>query len=268
MVQQETTVQQEFDRLLQAYHSGSPLALLLDYDGTLTPIVEHPDKAELPSRARWLLCCLSRQKHLTMGVLSGRSLANLKQMVGLEGLIYAGNSGLELEIGGRTILHPQAETSRRLLVQVAREWQPLVSSVPRAWIEDKMLGLTLHFRQVAPELRPSLVERSRALLDCFADRLRVVPGPLALEVCPVPDWNKGSAVERVLEEMDAETFPFYAGDSANDREAFQIVAGRGGMTVGVGPEAPLEAQHTVPTPDTLIDLLAQMLPAITVAGMK
>lgn len=245
-----------------------PLALLLDYDGTLTPIVEHPDRALLPARARWLLRCLARQSSLVVGVLSGRSLENLKAMVGLEGLIYAGLGGLELEMGGSTFIHPDAEASQSLLRQVVGELQALVLSFPRAWVEDKTRGLTLHFRQLAPELRPALLERSRAILNRYADWLRIVPAPMALEITPVPSWNKGSAVERILERMDAETFPFYAGDSANDREALQLVAGRGGLTVAVGGDDILQAQHTVASPDAVIDLLAQLLPAITVAGMR
>jgi len=263
-----TELREEFDRLLRAYHSDSPLLLLLDYDGTLTPIVEHPDLAVLPARARWLLSCLARQQSLTVGVLSGRSLENLTRMVPVEGLILAGNCGLEIRMCDRTIVHAEAVASRALMAEVVGELRNLVQAFPRAWVEDKKLGVTLHFRQVASELHPQLLEVSRSLLDARKDRLRVVPGPLALEITPVPDWSKGSAVELILEQMPAETFPFYAGDSANDREAFQSVSGRGGLTVGVGSEVPLEARFTVPTPDALIDLLAQLLPAITVAGLK
>ncbi len=260
-------VEQAFDRLLQAYHSGSPLLLLLDYDGTLTPIVSHPSQARLPSRARWLLCCLARQSALAVGILSGRSLEDLKAMVGLSGLIYGGNSGLELEVEGKIFLHPEAEARRDLVNKVARELQALTTFFPRAWVEEKKLGLTLHFRQLAPELRPALLEQARELLQPYADQLRIVPAPMALEITPVPEWSKGSAVEWLLDRLDGETFPFYAGDSANDLEAIQVVADRGGLAVGVGPDVPT-AQHTVPTPDALIDLLAGLLPAITVAGLK
>lgn len=263
-----TELREEFDRLLRAYHSGSPLALLLDYDGTLTPIVEHPDLAVLPARARWLLSCLARQQGLSVGIVSGRSLENLMRMVQVEGVILAGNSGLEIAMGDRTIVQAEAVASRTLLAEVVGELRQLVQAFPRAWVEDKKLGATLHFRQVAAELRPQLLEVSRALLDARKDQLRIVPGPLALEITPVPGWNKGSAVELILEQMTAETFPFYAGESDNDLEAFQFVAGRGGLTVGVGSEAPPQARYTVPTPDALIDLLAQLLPAITVAGLK
>ncbi len=253
---------------MRAYHSGSPLLLLLDYDGTLTPIVEHPDKAVLPARRRWLLCCLARQQGLSVAIVSSRSLENLKRMVGLEGLIYAGNLGLEIEMGDRTIVHAEAVASREMLAGVLARLQGLAQAFPGAWVEDKKLGLTLHFRQVDPARRLPLVEQSRAVLAESKDLLRIVPAPLALEITPLPDWNKGSAVEWILEQLPAETLPFYAGDSANDKEAFLMAAGRGGLTVGVGPEAPPQARYVVPTPDSLIDLLAQLLPAITVAGLK
>ncbi len=188
------TIQEEFDRLLRAYQADSPLALLLDYDGTLTA-QESPGQADLSARARWLLSCLASQPGLVVAILSERRLDNLKELVRLDGVVYAGSSGLELK-------------------------------------------------------------------DC------TIVQPWSAELAPIPGWNKSAAVERILEEMDAETFPFYAGDSDSDRAAFLLVAARGGMTVGVGPHAPSEAQHRVADPDDLIDLLARLLPAITVAGLK
>jgi trehalose-6-phosphatase len=96
----------------------------------------------------------------------------------------------------------------------------------------------------------------------------VVPERYAWQVLAVPGWNKGSAVELILEQMPAEAFPFYAGDAAGDRAPYLFTAGRGGVALGVGPEAEGEVRWLVPTPDALIDLLAQLLPAITVAGLK
>jgi trehalose-phosphatase len=155
-----------------------------------------------------------------------------------------------------------------LLAQVAPELQPLTSAFPRAWVENNKLGLTLHFRQVAPESRQPLLDRAQALLAPFGEQLEVDPERQAWQVLPVSGWNKGSAVELILEQMPAETLTFYAGDAVGDRDPYLFTAGRGGVAVSVGSDAPGEVRWLVPTPDALIDLLAQLLPAITVAGLK
>ncbi len=87
--------------------------MLLDYDGTLTPIVDHPDQAGLSAAARQALASLAALPRVQVGVLSGRGLANLRSMVELPGLIYGGNSGLELELAGAPSSSPRHKRSRK-----------------------------------------------------------------------------------------------------------------------------------------------------------
>src|SRR5262245_60046481 len=96
------------DQLVTAYRAGQPLALLFDYDGTLTPIVDRPELAKLSRQTRLLLASLVRRPHVFVGVLSGRRLNDLKARVGVKRAYYAGTGGLELELGKGLIVHPQA----------------------------------------------------------------------------------------------------------------------------------------------------------------
>lgn len=83
------------------------LALLLDYDGTLAPIAPHPDLATLPQETKNVLQRLSNHSDVYVAIVSGRNVENVKQMVGIEGITYAGNHGLEiLHPDGSRFVHP------------------------------------------------------------------------------------------------------------------------------------------------------------------
>ena len=77
--------------------SDKSILLFFDYDGTLTPIVDYPDKAIISEEVRNLLKDLSARPRCHIGIISGRTLNDVKKMVGLESIIYVGNHGLEIE---------------------------------------------------------------------------------------------------------------------------------------------------------------------------
>ena len=91
---------QDFDEYLGKYVGQEAiLALLLDYDGTLSPLAPHPDLAVIPPETKKVLERLARMPDVFVAVISGRGVYNVKEMVGIEGITYAGNHGLE-------IIHP------------------------------------------------------------------------------------------------------------------------------------------------------------------
>ena len=91
---------EDFDTYLGKYvGQDSILSLLLDYDGTLSPIAPHPDLATIPPETKKILERLANMSDVFIAIISGRSVNNVKEMVGIEGITYAGNHGLE-------IIHP------------------------------------------------------------------------------------------------------------------------------------------------------------------
>jgi trehalose-6-phosphatase len=86
---------------------------------------------------------------------------------------------------------------------------------------------------------------------------------MAWEVNPAIDWHKGSAVQAMVEAIGHDAMIFYAGDSANDIEAFEAVGAVGGITVGVGTIAP-PAQHRVDSPDEILEFLIALIAALQV----
>jgi trehalose 6-phosphate phosphatase len=254
--------------LLAAYHSGEQLLLLFDYDGTLTPIVEHPWQAKLDPSTRQLLADLAAQPNVYVGILSGRRLDELEQLIALPQVLYCGLSGIEMRLDGNLIVHPAARDSVQLINEITRRLAAIERVYPGAWVEHKRYGFTVHYRGVEPALIPEVRTRIQGFLECWAQRLRIVEAPLAVEVLVGGTWNKGDAARKMLEQVGEPVFVSFAGDAANDREAVEVVTGHGGIAVGVGPLAPPDTTAHVDTPETLQRWFDALLRAIQVAPVE
>jgi trehalose-phosphatase len=112
----------------------------------------------------------------------------------------------------------------------------------------------MHYRQLAPSRHEELWEGARQVLREYEARLRVVIGLMAWEVNPAIGWHKGTAVRTIAEAIGPGALIFYAGDSANDTEALEVVAALGGIPVRVGTAAP-PAQYCVEDPAGLLEFL-------------
>jgi len=95
----------DYDEYLSKYvGNAEKLALLLDYDGTLAPLAPHPDLALIPNETKRILERLSNCPDVFVAIISCRSVDNIRKMVGIDNITYAGNNGLE-------ILHPDGSKS-------------------------------------------------------------------------------------------------------------------------------------------------------------
>lgn len=212
---------------------GTPPAVFLDYDGTLTPIVERPELATLPDAMAAVLRDLAAR--CPVAIVSGRDLANLRQMVTLDGLVYAGSHGFDVdapeELGGRV---RRGEDFADVLAAARARLKEAVAPIAGAWVEDKAFAVTLHFRQVAPEDVPAVEGAFAAVAEAFPD-LRRTGGKKILELRPNVEWDKGRALLMLLERIDRSGphFPLFVGDDETDEDAFCAVAGSGiGIRVG------------------------------------
>jgi trehalose 6-phosphate phosphatase len=242
------------------YRGGHRLVLLFDYDGTLVPIAPHPELAMLDRRGRRLLSNLARLPRVSVGFISGRALDDLEGMVGLEDVYYAGVTGLELELaGGTRFRHPAATQAVVTMSQVLERLEAVVADLPGAWIENKQVGLTAHFRQLPGDLVPALRARVIQIVQEVSQPLRIVDGPMALEITPAGDCHKGSAVRAILQCLGSvQATCLYVGDDANDADAFAEVGARGGICLGIGPQAPAGAQHRLDAPRDLMATLDEL----------
>jgi trehalose-phosphatase len=254
---------QALRRCAEAYHQGSRLALFLDYDGTLSPIVRHPEEALLPTETRALLQRLAEVDRVYVGIVSGRALADLKEKVSLSVVDYSGGTGLEMELDGVRSTHPSVEAGQKLAAEAAERLGEHVCRFSGAWIEQKPLGLTLHFRQTPHTQIPALLADAELVLKSFGDRLRIYEGAMALEIVPNLGCTKRSAICQMLHFCgDGPVIALYAGDDANDAEPLQHVADQGGVAIGVGERAPACAKYRLPDPASLREHLAHLLQQI------
>ena len=214
--------------------SGRELFLCLDFDGTLAPIVERPELAEMPEEIRTLLVLL--KDHCAVAILSGRSLADVRARVGIPGLIYGGNHGAELEMAGESV--PGRPDDRTLLAEFLARAGVELARFPGVLIEDKGVTASVHFRLVNPSRLAGFTEAFRELSLHYRERLRITEGRKVFEVRSCSARGKGEALGWLMERAGRGNVPVYMGDDTSDEDAFRAVRGKGiSVSVGGSPEA-------------------------------
>ncbi len=231
-----------FNRWEEVERALAPGALLLfDYDGTLTPIVERPELAILSPDMKELLKRVSQ--HYTLGIISGRSLADVKRLVGLEGIYYAGNHGFKI-IGPRVeLVKPEAERVRPTLVKLCEELREKLDNIKGAIVEDKGLTASVHYRLVAEEEFVHLKNIFERAVGPHIDSgvVKITHGKKVFEIRPNVEWDKGKAVLWISGVVDpkGELKPIYVGDDQTDEDAFSALKEKG-VTILVS-EGPIES---------------------------
>jgi alpha,alpha-trehalase len=194
----------------------------LDFDGTLSEIVEDPSAAKLVDGAAQALEYLAKQ--CPVAVVSGRDLADIRARVGLPGLWYAGNHGFEL-IGpdGQYHENSAAAAAVPVLEQVAADLRDEVKQLPGALVEHTRYAIAVHYRQVAVERAGEVV----AAVHRHGRRhgLRVTNGRKVVELRPDIDLDKGTALVSIWARIRhaGRVIPFYIGDDLTDEDAFDAV---------------------------------------------
>ncbi len=225
--------------------AAGSLLLFLDYDGTLTPIVERPELAVLAPPVREVLGALARSPGIRVAIVSGRSLADVRAKIGLPGLIYAGNHGLEIEGPGLSFQLPEAAVLRDELRTLCALLSDRLTRMTGVEVENKGLTASVHFRRSAPDPEPEILDVVEATLTPAPGRFLLRPGKKVFEIRPRVNWHKGAAVLWIAERArHGSSLAIYIGDDATDEDAF--LALRNGITIKVGDFARTAAAFHVP----------------------
>lgn len=198
----------------------------MDYDGTLAPIVPHPEDARMTCGTRAALERLARNSKYTVALVSGRELTDLESRVGIPGIVYAGNHGLEIR--GRGLQFSISGVNG--LPRIVQELRAGLRAIAGAEVEDKGLTASVHFRRVAPVNWPDI---ERIVRGTAPSGIEIREGKMVFEIRPLVAWNKGSAVRWIVERLGLEgALLAYFGDDRTDEDAFAVLPE--GVTVRVG----------------------------------
>jgi trehalose 6-phosphate phosphatase len=239
------------------------IAVFLDYDGTLTPIVSHPEDAWLSDSARQALRELAACA--PVAILSGRDLNDVRRRVDLDGIVYAGSHGFD--IAGAGGLRRELGTAYLSVLATAEaELREALDEIPGAQLERKHFSIAAHYRNVN-ENNVSEVERAVSAVAARHRELRRMSGKKVYELLPAIEWNKGKAMIWLLEVLGLDrgkVRPIYIGDDRTDEDAFRVLQHRG-VGILVGDESqPTAASYSLKDPaevDRFLRLLTDRLSA-------
>jgi len=217
---------------LEAAIGGRPVGLMLDYDGTLSPIVRDPAQARLPAGNRALL--LRLRERMPVAIVSGRGLDDLRGRIGIDGLLYVGNHGAEIAEGDRILLRQDHAAARAAMEECLERVREALLGIPGVIVEDKGGTASVHYRMVRPRDLEPLFARFTHVLEEYEEIFRITSGKKVLEIRPKGLWDKGRAVLWLARRWGRDRVPLYVGDDVTDVDAFRALKGRG-ISVSVGP---------------------------------
>uniref|UniRef100_A0A7N0V5Z6 Trehalose 6-phosphate phosphatase n=1 Tax=Kalanchoe fedtschenkoi TaxID=63787 RepID=A0A7N0V5Z6_KALFE len=251
-----------FDQVTSAAKTKK-IVMFLDYDGTLSPIVDDPDRAFMSDAMRSAVKSVA--KYFPTAIISGRSRDQVYKLVGLTELYYAGSHGMDImgpvrydEADNHLDYGSSSDKQGKevKLFQPAREFIPMINEVFRtlvestkgikgAKVENHKFCASVHYRNVDEKNWPIIAQCVHDLLKDYP-RLRLTHGRKVLEVRPVIDWDKGKAVQHLLDSLGLsgrdDVLPIYIGDDRTDEDAFKVLReGNQGFGILVSP-VPKETQ--------------------------
>ena len=246
---------------LKEYH----LMIFLDYDGTLTPIVDDPSKAFLPPLTKQLITALARMPGVEIVVISGRALSEIKRLVGISGLTYVGNHGFEIEGPSMRHVHPSSEQTAKLLFRIAKQLNKAFKIYPGISVENKKLTLSIHYRNLEDKTVNEAKKLFEKILEPYVTtkQAEVIEGKKVWEIRPALAWNKGATVlwlfERSVAALNFVILPIYIGDDQTDETAFHSLK-RNGLTIRVtdNPFEETHAKYFLRGPEEVVEFLKRI----------
>ncbi|MEA2016099.1 MAG: trehalose-phosphatase [Actinomycetota bacterium] len=235
---------------------GKEVFIFLDYDGTLTPIVETPDLAVLHADMKEVL--LKLVDRYTVSIISGRATDDVSSKVGVDNIYYAGSHGFEIaKPDGRLIINEKAQHLRGVKDRAREEVRKLTENIEGSLIEDVKYTVSCHYRLVADENIDKFKRIIKETVSKYPG-LKVTEGKKVLDIRPDLDWNKGKAVEWILDKLKYDpgrNLAVYIGDDITDEDAFAVLEYKGFGILVAGKIRPTKAKYYVRTVDEVKNIL-------------
>ncbi|XP_022753052.1 probable trehalose-phosphate phosphatase D isoform X2 [Durio zibethinus] len=254
-----------------AVSKGKQIVMFLDYDGTLSPIVEDPDQAFMPTEMRAAVRDVAR--YFPTAIVTGRCRDKVYSFVKLADLYYAGSHGMDIK--GPSKRCKNKKGNQGVLFQPASEFLPMIDevykalgektkSIPGAKVENNKFCVSVHFRCVDENSWAALAEQVRSVLNEYP-KLKLTQGRKVLEIRPTIKWDKGRALEFLLEALgyanSNDVLPVYIGDDRTDEDAFKVLRDRGqgfGILVSKVPKE-TNASYSLQEPSEVKEFLRRLV---------
>jgi trehalose-phosphatase len=252
---------------IRAGIGDAKIAVFLDYDGTLTPIVHRPEDAVLDENMRAILKKISTQ--CPVAIVSGRDRKDVERRVGLENLYYVGSHGFDMRgPDGVENLHAEGDRYLDLLDAAERTLLAACDDIDGLQIERKKYSIAVHYRRVAADTTGKVERTVDSVLETF-DTLKRSGGKKVIEIQPAIDWHKGSAVRSIvasLEHGGEKIVPLYIGDDLTDENAFREIWNDGiGILVAEEPRESY-ARYLLGGVDDVREFLIRLIGIVSAAS--
>ncbi len=230
MVSKEKHIKNFFEHLdeIKQTLSRKDVLLFLDYDGTLTPIVATPDLAILSEEMRAILKRVCSKYKVS--IVSGRATDDVRNKVNIDGIFYAGSHGFEIiSPDGKVKINEEAKNIRPIIDEVFSELKMLLKGIQGALVEHVKYTVSTHYRLVKEKDFLKVKHIVEAVLKKYP-QLRKTQGKKVFEIRPKINWDKGKAVEWILDVLqfnDQKHRVIYIGDDTTDEDAFGVLEGKG-----------------------------------------
>lgn len=242
---------------------GSPDGFLLgfDFDGTLAPIAEDPDEPTISDSLARTLQELVMEKNVLVAIISGRELDDLVERVGIAGVTYAGNHGLELYRDGERTVPNSVERYRESVRTVCANIRSNVSAVPGCHVEEKGLTLAVHVRETPPDRTDEVRQIVFDIVGAY-EGVRADEGKHLFDVRPDIPWNKGTVMKMLEDEIPVDWQTLYFGDDTTDEDVFEAIQPEGiGIHVGTREES--LAKYRIPEQQQVPDFVDWLATTVT-----
>lgn len=246
----------EWPRFALELEKRRKACVLMDFDGTISPFAKRPHLASIPSRAKGALIALSSNPSFLVGVISGRSLADVRKMVGVPGIFYAGNHGLEVDGPGLKFQHPLAERLQGEVKECASNLTRSLKGFRGAIVEDKGFTASVHYRLLREERVAPLLSEVEVEVKGHKG-LAIRHGKRVVEIKPDLGWGKGKAVELIIAGSGGGCLPMYIGDDETDEDAFASPMIHWTVRV-MDEDSPTKARYRLRGVDEVISFLERL----------
>jgi trehalose-phosphatase len=245
--------------------SNQSILLMLDFDGTLVPLMPRPQDVYVDAELIRLLEALNALQNVWVVIVSGRAMADLREKLPVV------NVSMVASHGGEWFLPDHEYNRERLDPHIASRFAVIEEKLrrrlqewPGCLLEVKPFGLAVHYRCASNHTSRSIVHEIVSVATPVIEdgSAELVNGDAVVEI-RAAGINKGKAVQKLLSLAEDRCLPVYVGDDRSDEDAFRTLRGLG-VTIRVGREDnPTEAEYTTNDTDAVRTLLKRCLRAWT-----